>query len=315
MKPSLRRTTLTSNGRAKRRSAGSVTLEAALVMPMFLLTVLFLVFLIQTSIIAMSLHGALSQTVRQVASAWYPIALAVDEVRSTPIYQKTEEWSAKLQGIGETLAEYGEWLPSPLLEWAREAADGSWSLEQNAARAAFGQMLKRQLEGTGLAEDRLDVVNVELPDDDDAAEAFLTIEAEYRLPFKVPFVGRTLLLRESARERVWYGGSPSAARRSEAGAETGTLTFVSISPDPVTRGRKVTLRLRTEPGQQVDLTVVYKSGESQAKNLGTATADESGVVTWTWHVSGNTTPGQWSWEARSASGALLTQTFEVRAKA
>jgi hypothetical protein len=314
MKLFLRRITPTSERASRVRAAGSITLEAALVMPIFMLTVVFLVFLIRTSVTAMALHGALSQTVRQAAAAWYPISLAADKVRSEPVYKQTETWSAKLEDIGRTLSEYGDLLPSPLSEWARQAADGSWSIEQTAARAAFEEWLKTRLDGGLLDEDRLRVVKAEIPSAEQPSGAFITVEAEYRLPFKVPFVGRTLVLRQSARERAWVGGQPSAAKLAEDGAQPSALSFVSLSPNPVARGRKATLTLRAEPGQTVYLTVVYKSGESQARNLGMATADERGIVSWTWHVSGNTTPGTWFWEAKSEGREPLTQMFEVAAK-
>ncbi|WP_051318305.1 hypothetical protein [Cohnella thermotolerans] len=297
--------------KAERKSdGGSVALEAALVMPTFLLAALFLIFLVQTSVTAMALHGALSQTVRQAASEWYPVALGLDSVRETPVYAKSKQLEDKLAAVGDTLAKYGSLLPSPLAEWAEQAADGSWSVEQIAARRTFGALLESFLDRRVLEADRVAVVSVEIPGTDDPNQAFLTVKAEYRLPMRIPFVGRSLTITESARERVWTGGSPSNAKL-EDGEQPDVLSFVSFEPNPARRGRKVTLTLRAKPGEKVDLSVIYKSGLSQAKHLGEATADASGLVSWTWHVSGNTTPGEWYWEAMPEDGAVLRQSFEV----
>lgn len=291
-----------------------MTLEAALVMPIFLLAILFLIFQIRVSVASMALHGALSQTVRQAAAEWYPVSLGLDSARNTDLYQKSSRYSDKLADVGQTLSRYGELLPAPIGDWAKQAADGTWSLDQMAGRAAFGQLLKRYADTRVLDESGLSVVSVSLPEASDRTGAFLTVRAEYRLPMRMPFTGRSFVLEESARERVWIGGLPSESTLEEGEAE-GVLSFVSIAPNPAMRGRKVTLTLRAKPGEAVDLSVVYKSGLSQAKHLGTAVADGSGLVSWTWHVSGNTTPGTWDWEARSASGAELKQTFEVAAPA
>ncbi|MCC3375525.1 TadE family protein [Cohnella sp. REN36] len=296
-----------------RTGEGSVTLEAALVMPVFMLAILFLIYLVQTAVISMALHGALSQTARQTATAWYPISAGLDQVRSSPIYQKSEQWSQSLANLGDTLSRYGRLLPAPIGEWAKQAADGDWNPEQIAARQAFRQVLLRTSDPRVLRPDRLEVVSVTLPAVDDLSQAYLTVEAEYRLPFQVPFLGRTLVLRESASERAWIGGAPSRSTL-EDGEEPSLLSFVSLEPNPVRRGRKATLTLRAKPGETVDLTVLYKSGPSQAKHLGTATADASGLVSWTWHVSGNTTIGTWAWEARASDGAPWRQTFEVAGK-
>ncbi|TFE28199.1 TadE/TadG family type IV pilus assembly protein [Cohnella luojiensis] len=302
----------------KRRSfaadSGGLTLETALVMPVFLMIVMFLIFMVQTAVISMALHGALSQTARQAASAWYPISLALEQARASELNQQIESWNSKWLNVAEILDEYGEWLPSPMTEWAEQASKGSVSLEQGASKLAFSQLMKQFLDDDILDSARLTLTEVGLPDEVDRGSAYLTIEAEYELPVQVPFLGRKLILKESARERAWIGGSPSMSRVAEDGKETFNVSFVSLEPNPVRPGRKATLVIRTTPGAVIDLTIIYKSGLSQAKHLGSATADASGLVSWTWHVSGRTTPGQWNWQVSNAEGGIWTQSFEVAGK-
>ncbi|CAM3633495.1 pilus assembly protein [Cohnella lubricantis] len=290
-----------------------MSLEAALVMPIFLLAILFLIFQIQVSVASMALHGALTQTVRQAASQWYPVSLGLESVSGSKVYETTKQWDDKVADVGQALSNYDSLLPSPIGDWAKEAADGTWSLEQTAAREIFAQYLHRYIDERVLSEAGISVISVTLPEENDRSRAFLTVKAEYRLPMRMPFAGTRLVLEESARERVWISGLPSESKLDEGEVDGGVLSFVSISPNPAMRGRKVTLTLKAKPGEAVDLSVVYKSGRSQAKHLGSAVADSAGLVSWTWHVSGNTTPGTWDWEARAASGAELKQTFEVAA--
>lgn len=300
----------------RRRSSsdrGSVTLEAAILMPVFLLLIFFLIFMVQTAIVSMAMHGVLSQTVRQAAGAWYPVSLAIEETKGTSAYEQADKWSDKLTKVGETINKIGPWLPSPVKDWAGQAARGEWSLEQQGAKLAFEQLIKQHIDETVLDSSRLRLSSVEWPDDSDRSQAYITLQAEYTLPMKVPFIGTKLVLSQSARERVWAMGSAANARLPDEDSESLRVAFVSLEPNPVRPGRKATLVIRTKPGASVDLSVIYKSGQSQAKHLGTAVADESGTVSWTWHVSGRTTPGQWSLKVTGAGQeGQWEHAFEVR---
>ncbi|WP_391571580.1 hypothetical protein [Cohnella sp.] len=302
--------------RSIRFDSGSVTLESALAMPIFLLFILFLIFLVQTAVISMALHGALSQTARQAASAWYPVALATDKLRDSELNRQLEQWNDKWLSVADTLREYGQWLPAPMNEWADKASGVSFSLEEHAAKLAFGELLKQFADRRVLELSNVSLVAVGLPDVADRSDAYITLVAEYKLPMRVPFLGRKLVLRESARERAWIGGSPSSSKQAEEDqtGETFSVTFVSLDPNPVKPGRKATLVVRTEPGSVVDLSIVYKSGPSQAKNLGTTIADASGLALWTWHVSGRTTPGQWSMQVSNGQGGVWQHSFDVVGK-
>jgi len=301
---------------ARRRSPseqGSVTLEAAMLMPVFLLLVFFLIFMVQAAITSMALHGVLSQTVRQAAGAWYPVSLAIEEGKGTSPYQQADQWSDKLTKVGETISRVGPWLPSPIKDWAEQAASGKWSLERQGARLAFEQLLQLHIDESVLDNTRLRLTDVDLPDDSDRSEAYLTLHAEYTLPMRVPFIGTKLVLSQSTRERVWVGGNATNARLSDEEAEGLEVEFVSLEPHPVRPGRKATLVIRTKPGASVDLSVIYKSGLSQAKHLGTAVAGDDGTVSWTWHVSGRTTPGQWSLKVTGAGQeGQWEHAFDVR---
>ncbi|MEK0316590.1 TadE/TadG family type IV pilus assembly protein [Cohnella sp. 56] len=299
--------------RRLRANAGSLTLEAALTMPLVLVCVLFLIYLIHASTAAMILQGALSQTARQAAAAWYPLSESVAAVQPDSEGQDGKHWRDRLKGPQETVGKLAPYLPDPLSQWADSFADGSWYPDALLAKEVLEPRIGARLKYARLAPSRFKLVKVVLPDQEDGSNAFLTLEAEYKLPFSFPWSGRPLLLRESVRERVWIGGERLAAADAEGEDGSGSLSFVSLNPAPVQRGRRVTLTLRAEPGATVDLKVVYKSGLSQARHLGTATADATGQVAWTWLVSGNTTPGEWLWQATGEGGGL-EQSFEVLAK-
>jgi len=293
----------------RRGPPGSFALEAALALPLFLLVVLFFILFIRTAVISMALHGALSQSVRLAAAVWQPVALAWDN-GGPAAGPSGAEWA----DAGETLGELGDVLPEPFGDWARRAADGGWRPDQLAARTAFKSLVLRFAGQDVLDPSRLEIVEVHLPSADNPEEAFLAVKASYRLPFRVPLLNRPLEIRESAAERAWVGGKPLLSDRGEQRNDPGQLAFISLEPDPVRPGKKATLTLQARPGEAVHLTVIYKSGPSQAKNLGTAVADENGRVSWVWHVSGRTTPGEWHWEAVASDGSVLRRNFTVAGK-
>lgn len=49
----------------------------------------------------------------------------------------------------------------------------------------------------------------------------------------------------------------------------------------------------TNPRVICSIAVFYKSGRSRAAGLGPKTADDHGLITWTWMIGTRTTPGEW----------------------
>ena len=69
------------------------------------------------------------------------------------------------------------------------------------------------------------------------------------------------------------------------------IVFLST---PIPRGNFATLRAETLPNAYCTITVQYQSGPGTADGLKpTPIANSAGIVSWTWLVSGNTTPGSW----------------------
>jgi len=91
------------------------------------------------------------------------------------------------------------------------------------------------------------------------------------------------------------------------------VTFTSIST-PIGAGNVATATIKTAAGASCSITVTYKSGKSTAKGLDPKIADMNGMVSWSWLVGGNTTPGSWPIDVTcSANGQTATQhmTFTV----
>jgi hypothetical protein len=141
---------------------------------------------------------------------------------------------------------------------------------------------------------------------------YVEIETEYPFPIRIPFSNHSFVLREKAVERAWQP-DPVPARYT-AGSNAVAIQIVSVQPDPVRPGRQATVVVRTNPNTGLRLAIRYKSGYSQARNVGAATSDANGYVQWTWLVSGNTTPGIWRLDVTAADGTSAGRTLAVEKK-
>jgi hypothetical protein len=83
---------------------------------------------------------------------------------------------------------------------------------------------------------------------------------------------------------------------------------------PTSPGNAASITVRTAPSASCTISVVYKSGPSQARGLVPKTAGKDGVVGWAWVVGTRATPGMWpitvSCSAGGNQGTLWTA-FEV----
>ena len=87
------------------------------------------------------------------------------------------------------------------------------------------------------------------------------------------------------------------------------LTLVSLTT-PIKAGKSATIEVIAEPNTKYSITVRYSSGPSSAKGLEPATSDENGKVSWTWRVSSNVKPGEYTIEIKSGNAVYKT-TFVV----
>ena len=87
------------------------------------------------------------------------------------------------------------------------------------------------------------------------------------------------------------------------------LTLVSLTT-PIKAGKSATIEVIAEPNTKYSITVRYSSGPSSAKGLEPATSDENGKVSWTWRVSSNVKPGEYTIEIKSGNAVYKT-TFAV----
>lgn len=297
---------------------GSIVLEAAIVMPMVMMTLLVFIIFLRLCIVQMALNSAVSQAVREVAAHIHPVYLAWQEARKDQAESSDSTLPAEQSEWRDIAAEAAGWLPEPAGALVSSALKGDWQPLQNMAAAEIGRgviepFIRQFANEAVLDPQRMRLQRLELPDMKEKKKAHIAIEAEYEFSLRWPFGGRPIMLRAQALERVWVSDPLAADYGAQRGGSNMPLQIVAIEPTPLRPGRKATVIVKAAPEATVSLEVMYKSGKSKAKHLGDATADASGYVKWTWHVSGNTTPGMWQLtvSALSAASGSVSKHFAV----
>lgn len=88
-----------------------------------------------------------------------------------------------------------------------------------------------------------------------------------------------------------------------------SVKIISVT-SPAARNSTATLKAKVKPGATASIVVHYKSGASKAAGLEPKKADSNGNVSWSWHVGGNTTLGNWRITISSGNSSAETY-FEV----
>ncbi|MGE5674163.1 MAG: thermonuclease family protein [Mycobacterium leprae] len=101
---------------------------------------------------------------------------------------------------------------------------------------------------------------------------------------------------------------------SSSAAQTGSPAAgvrITREPGTVARGSTATLVAQTSPKVQCAITVIYKSGASQAEALQPRQADSQGAVRWSWAIASTTAVGTWPVRV-SCGGPEVETTLTVR---
>lgn len=294
----------------KRYEQGSMTVEAAMVLPVFLLFVVFLIYIVKMAFITMALQVTVSNTVKQIATHMYPVAKAVDQqgeaegAGQSSGTSTADDVNSQSGGqdpappklsLDELADAYNQLFPPPIGDWIKST--GVYNQLEDAAHQAAGDALVKPLmmpymQDTVLNTDRIHVTRVTLPQLKKKEQMMVALEISYTMPMRVPFLSKDIVLQAKAAERVWVGDTSQASSGDGEGEDkSGRPQIVSLEPNPLKPGSKAKIKVKVAPNQSSHVTVYYKSGQSIAKFLGEKTADADGYIEWEWHVSGNTTKG------------------------
>lgn len=299
-----------------------MVVEASLVMPMFIFFVLFLIYIVQMTLVSTALQSTVSDTVKMVSTHMYPVALAIEPKKpgdNEDGKKPAGSWSIPKLSLSDWAAQYTDTLPAPLNEWMADAAaradEPLQDLKNQAAEAVLDPVikpiLKPYMESRLLDYERIHVSNIQIPNLRTRTDPYFGIEVSYELPMKVPLLNKKIVIQAKAQERLWIGETEENAGKGDESGSEGSAVQIIEKPDPAYVGKKAKVRVKIEPGASANLSVFYKSGQSTAKYLGDQQADAEGYVEWEWFVGTNTTPGTWPFVITTSDGKRTEVMFTV----
>ena len=191
---------------------GSVTLEAAVVMPFFILFIVFLIFMIRFALIDIAINQAASETAKNVATQVYPakrlVDVAMDQLEPSGKYA---EIIKDAKGIAEDIISGFEQLglTEEFYDMVGSVGDAAEDAGNDAissvASGVVQPLVLKELEPAiaigFVEEDKVNVKRVSM------GEGFKYIElvVEYEIELPIPFLDRTFKLQKKAYERLWTG--------------------------------------------------------------------------------------------------------------
>ncbi|MFS0870518.1 TadE/TadG family type IV pilus assembly protein [Paenibacillus xylanilyticus] len=305
-----------------RKEQGSIVLEASLVLPVFLFFVMFLIYIVQMTLISTALQSTAGEAVKQLSTKIYPVSLVFTPSDSAGGGETGNGWKIPELSLTEWAEEYASSLPEPLSHWVRAAAASGeqplqeikTSVMETVLDPAVKPLLQPFIDPVLLDMERVHVNGISVPDLKNKTNPYFRLELSYELPIKVPFIGKPLRIQAAAAERVWIGDTGEGSNSGEGNGDVSGSVTVLSKPEPAYIGNNATIKVKVEPGATANLTIFYKSGESTAKHIGWATADENGVIEWNWFVGTRTTEGTWTFVVETADGVKTETEFNVASR-
>lgn len=191
---------------------GSVTLEAAVVMPFFILFIVFLIFMIRFALIDIAINQAAGETAKNVATQVYPAKRLVDvAMDSLEPSGKYAEIISDAKGIAEDIISGFEQLglTEEFYDMVGTVGDavedaGNDAISSVASGVVHPLVLKELEPAIAIGfveEDKVNTKRVSM------GEGFKYIElvVEYEVELPIPFLERTFKLQKKAYERLWIG--------------------------------------------------------------------------------------------------------------
>ncbi|PWU69448.1 TadE/TadG family type IV pilus assembly protein [Gracilibacillus dipsosauri] len=192
-----------------RKEDGSITLEAAIVMPFFILFLVFLIYMIKFALVDIAINRATSETAKQIATQLYPAQVLVDEVHTlaqgNEIYRELEAGvSENLDLIEQSVKDsLGEDTYNSIKEKVGQTLD-------SASAAVLNPIVKHYLQTEDemniVEADNVKVTTAKLPNVfASGGDKYVELTTQYELDLPIPFIEKTFIIEKHAKEKAWIG--------------------------------------------------------------------------------------------------------------
>lgn len=199
----------------KKREEGSIVLEAALILPIFIGFVILLISFIRIALVQIALDNTVAEATKQIATHYYPIDLAYGEFNTTETgsninkgIDDLKEKRERVIAFEQLLKNYSDQLPNELssILYIRQSIESEVVGAYDSALAkGFQPIVDYYADDTILDITNLQVTKVTLPDLRERDTLFFGIEVRYDMSLNIPFFNRPITFIDSSYERVWIG--------------------------------------------------------------------------------------------------------------
>ncbi len=203
-------------------SEASITLESALILPLFMVFVLALLEIIRICCVFLAFQTSVHESVKEIATHMYPAQLFIEQQldqtghKAAPLSWEQLKMDHHQPTTAEASSDSSYWISSSISDlfalnerykgklqrqWddsLRKAVDAAvvpviWLNADEAARKRW------------LKQDNVHILQLMLPDFSNSEQALFGIEAEYAMHISLPFYEKTIMFRSRAVERGWIG--------------------------------------------------------------------------------------------------------------
>lgn len=196
-----------------RKEDGSVTLESALVVPIFVLFLVFLMYMVKLALVDIAINRATSETAKQIATQLYPAQVVVDEV--AVIAGENEKYQDLKEGLEQNISMIEESVKETLGESnynaiKEQAGSSASEMGQEIVGDLITPVVQMYLEDEGdmniVDVENVDVTKATLPNIfNSGGNKYVEITTEYELDIPIPFIEKTYFITKHAKERAWIG--------------------------------------------------------------------------------------------------------------
>lgn len=204
----------------RKKEEGSITVEASLIMPVFLVFLIALITIIKIFLVQMTLTDTVSEATKQISTHMYPVDLLYEKFNETETGGKVndaidhiENSRDKIIKTEDFVEEYSYLFPEEIksILTIREETENQASETYNMVlNKAFQPIVDYYAKESILNVDQLYVTKVTFPHLRQRDNPYFGIEVRYDLPLNIPFIDQVITLKEKSYERVWVGDSISS---------------------------------------------------------------------------------------------------------
>ncbi|WP_054950893.1 TadE/TadG family type IV pilus assembly protein [Numidum massiliense] len=184
----------------RRESDGSMTLEAAMLLPVFLLFVMLLITMIRLAIAEVALNHAASDTAGLIATHAYPASVVWGKANKT-IDDKIKEGTAGVLNLDHVK----KLLDKVIQLFGKGSAQEIFTNQSKALLTSIMQdKFAEYANDDFFKKDKVKVTDLTVPNLN-GSQPYLKLTVEYKLKINAPFINKELKLRKQVSERLWIG--------------------------------------------------------------------------------------------------------------